>query len=493
MKNLGSSGIQSATLGKASAQMMAAAQAQRAIIDQLGATQIDNLKRAGTIVADPDRQRPRYFDGRFLSAADLKREQDYFLARQADLARASTAGVIHGLEVSGIDNTKLQIQPGNGVTPAGAVVILTDVLTVDLADVAGMQQLDAAFGLDGIPNQPPRRRSGLFVLALRPVEYTANPIAAYPTSITERRTVEDGEIIEAVAVTLVPYPDDQAELSPLLQRAHAARRIFVDGASAGTPAEALPLAMLQLDRGFLVWIDPFLVRREVGAEHGGVSLFGPTPRAVREAYVQQYLRHLEDVVEDRGAPTARFAAAEIFRALPPAGKLPVEAIARTAVLQYTQLFFPPQVRVLMTLIPEDEIAAQVEESLLLPPIDLTATPSELAFTWILILLPAERGDLFTPQLTRAVEVAPAAPGIATRALTLDVPTRLFPPPALPPAVPVTPSQAEINEKPLLAAYVAAHTAGDLRLWYVRRRALRVKPETGYEVQAIDVGVAGGGG
>jgi hypothetical protein len=492
MSKLGSNLTSSAAMNSAATQALQVIQLQGAVIDQLGASQIAGLKSAGTIIADPDRQRPRYFDGRFLSAADLQREQDYFLARQADLARASTSGVIHGFEVSGVDNTTLQIQPGNGVTPAGEVVVLTDALTVDLADVAGMQQLDQAFGLDGIPNQPPRRRSGLFVLALRPVEYTANPIAAYPISITERRTVEDGEIIEAVAVTLVPFPDDQAELSPQQQRAHAARRIFVEGASTGTPAEALPIAMLQLDRGFLVWIDPFLVRREVGAEHGGVSLFGPTPRAVREAYVQQYLVHLEYVIQDRDAPTARFPAAEVFRALPPTGKLPVDAISRTGVLQYTQLFFPPQVRVLMTLIPEDEIAAQVEESLLLPPIDLTATPAELAFTWILILLPAKRGDLFTPQLTRAVEVAPAAPGIAMRALTLNLPTQLFPLPLPPPAVPVPPSQAEINEKALLAAYAAAHTAGDLRLWYVRRRALRVKPETGYEVQAIDVGVAGGG-
>lgn len=463
----------------------------RANIDPLGAAEIARLRRAGTIIADPDRQRPHYFDGRFLSGPDLRREQDYFLARQADLARASTAGVIHGLEVSRIDDTTLLVQAGNGVTPAGELIVLTDPLTVDLADVAGMQQLDQAFGLDGIPNQSPRRRSGLFVLALRPVEYTANPIAAYPTSVTERRAIEDGEIIEAVAATLVPFPDDQAELNPQLQRAHLARRIFVEGAGGGAPAEALPIAMLQLDRGFLIWVDSFLVRREVGPEHGGVAAFGTVRRAVREAYVLQYLRHLEDVLQDRGAARSRFAAAEVFRALPPVGKLPVDALSRAGVGLYTQVYFPPQVRVLMTLVPEDEIAAQVEESLMLPPIDLTASPDELAFTWILILLPTTRGDLFTPQLTRALEVAPAAPGIVTRSLTLDAPTRLFPlPPPPSPTGAVTASQAEINEKVLLAAYAAAHTAGDLRLWYVRRRALRSKPETRYEVQSIDVGVGG---
>src|SRR5262245_60188160 len=227
----------------------------RASIDHLPPAEIDRLQRAGTIVADPARRRPRYFDGRFLAAPDLTAEQNYFLGRQADQARASMAGVIHGLEVSRVDDTTLRIEAGNGVTPAGELVVLTDPLTVNLGDIAEVQRLDAAFGLDSIPNEPARRRSGLFVLALRPVEYTANPIAAYPASVTDRRTVDDGEIIEAVAVTLVPYPDDQADASPQQQRAHAARRIFVDRPSDAIPAEALPIAMMQLDRGFVLWVD----------------------------------------------------------------------------------------------------------------------------------------------------------------------------------------------------------------------------------------------
>src|SRR5215218_6561845 len=57
------------------------------------------LQESNTLVVDDRRRRPLYFDGRFLAARDLTREQAYFLTRQADLGRAGGAGVVHGLEV----------------------------------------------------------------------------------------------------------------------------------------------------------------------------------------------------------------------------------------------------------------------------------------------------------------------------------------------------------------------------------------------------------
>jgi len=43
----------------------------------------------GSLVIDSQRSRPYWFDGRFLAARDLQREQDYFLQRQADLGQAA--------------------------------------------------------------------------------------------------------------------------------------------------------------------------------------------------------------------------------------------------------------------------------------------------------------------------------------------------------------------------------------------------------------------
>ena len=44
---------------------------------------------------DTGRTRPRYFDGRFLAARDLERDQAYIAARQAEYLRAAGPGVIH--------------------------------------------------------------------------------------------------------------------------------------------------------------------------------------------------------------------------------------------------------------------------------------------------------------------------------------------------------------------------------------------------------------
>jgi hypothetical protein len=59
---------------------------------------------------------------------------------------------------------------------------------VQLSDLPDEQNLDAQFNLASIPNTPLRTRTGAYVLALRPVEFTANPIVSYPTSIQGTRT-----------------------------------------------------------------------------------------------------------------------------------------------------------------------------------------------------------------------------------------------------------------------------------------------------------------
>src|SRR5271163_2410531 len=53
----------------------------------------------GSVVLDSQLARPLWFDGRFLAASDLEREQNYFLQRQANLGRAGGFGVMHGLLV----------------------------------------------------------------------------------------------------------------------------------------------------------------------------------------------------------------------------------------------------------------------------------------------------------------------------------------------------------------------------------------------------------
>jgi hypothetical protein len=449
--------------------------------EQLDSETLAHLRATGALVEDDRRRRPKYFDGRFLAARDLTREQQYFLARQADLARAGGTGVVHGLTVTAKNGTELTIGPGHGVTASGETVILPRALTVKLSDLATVQRLDASFGLSRRPTEPARNRSGLYIVALRPVEFTANPIASYPTSIADARTVEDGEIVEATVATLIPYPDDGARSDVGMRRARAAREIFVEGTARGLPVDALPLAMVLLDQGVVRWIDVFLVRREVGSSHGDVLGLGFAPRAVREAHLLQYDNHLEDVLRDRAKANrgAKFAASEHFLALPPGGRLPAATINPR---DFTQSFFPPEVDVDLSIVPEDELPALLEESILLPPIDLTAGGEALESTSVLVLLPVPRNQVRIVRsalaraeratLTRTLKTA--APGLIAQRRPLEALTGLrlarF----------EAPLPAPVPDNLLDAAWTkelgtSAQTADGL-LWYVRRRNLQYRSD-----------------
>src|SRR5258706_8231676 len=145
--------------------------------EQIDPADVSALRSAGALIDDARRERPRYFDGRFLAARDLIRDQQYFLTRESDLGRAAGSGVAAGLFVEQGDAAQtLKISPGHGTTPAGELVLLARHVGVQLANIPVAEQLSARFGLSRVPLGPMRSRTGLFVLALRPVEFTANPI-----------------------------------------------------------------------------------------------------------------------------------------------------------------------------------------------------------------------------------------------------------------------------------------------------------------------------
>ncbi len=440
--------------------------------ERLDERAVERLKTTGTVITDDRRRRPYYFDGRFLAARDLVREQTYFLNRQADLGRAGGAGVVHGLMVSRGDSaTSIRISPGHGLTTSGEIVVLAQPLSIQLADMAEIQKLDAAFGLIETPREPARNRSGLFIVALRPVEFTANPIASYPTSISGQRTVEDGDIVEGVAVTLIPFADEGAREELDNKRSRVARRIFVERGSRGVPAVALPIAMVALNRGLIQWVDSYMVRREVGLEHSQILGLGFTPRALREAHLLQYEQHLREVLNERRARNLgqRFAASEHFFALPPAGRMPAAAINTQ---DWTQSFFPPETEVDLSLIAEDEVAALLEDSLLLPPIDLMAGGDALESTSVLVVVPLPRHRLHA--LKEKLDALPrtlrsAAQGLVSKRKPLESLMGLK-------------LARTVDTVTLAASGTAADAAwaealaGAELLWYVRRRNLQLTGE-----------------
>ena len=471
---------------------------------------VEDQIEQGPLILDGLRRRPRYFDGRFLTGADLTRDQDYVRQRQADMARAGGAGVISGLQVANRTlrrGQSLSITAGVGLTPSGDVVMLSTRRDVPLLDLPTSRQLDAALGLAEEPRVPLGRRTGLFILALRPVEFTANPIAAYPRSITGRRTVEDGDIIEASAITLIPYPDMGGAANVAEARRKVARAIF-SGRGAAMPQDALPLAMLGLDRGTVRWIDTAMVRRETGAESGVHAMLGNRPRAISEAFVLQHRAHLWDMLHEMAArPIAPvFPAASVFSLLPPVGLMPVAAL-RADDFGFNQIYFPPGVDADLAFVPADEIPALVEEALALPPIDLDAPPSDLDATGISVLVPVDRAryQRFTATLGSAnlAIAANAASAVSGASSAFDlvsdlVAKRKAAEAAVTSATSATNAQTEAARiktwHACLSEAIAAlpqGPGGAPLVWYTRRRSIAQQPRitgTGIEVSGDDVSI-----
>ncbi|MDZ5461699.1 hypothetical protein, partial [Azohydromonas lata] len=444
---------------------------QGAARQSVPAEQATALRDAGVLALDPRRERPRYFDGRFLAARDLVRDQQYFLTREADLGRAAGSGVATGLHVTrGPNPQTLRLEAGHGITPAGELVLLPQGesgqgLDVALADIPQAEQLSARFGLGRIPQAPPRSRTGLFVLALRPVEFTANPVAAYPTSLTGVRTVEDADVVEATAIVLVPWADDGSNDALDARRGRVARQVFVAQQDAALSANVLPLAMVALANNTVVWLDEALVRRELGADRGDLPGLGFNPRALRLAHLLQYQDHLADVVDTLGT-NQRFPASAYFPALPGTGPLPPGVINP---VDFTQNFFPPEVDVELSAIPDDELPALVEDALALQPLDLTLPGQALDATAVLILAPVPRAQWravtrVLASVSRAVK--PAAPNLMAQRRPLEVLQRLR---VAQPAV-----AAPDASNPSDAQWQAL--AAQQNLWFVRRRHLAMRDD-----------------
>src|SRR5947207_14844555 len=68
-------------------------------LDLLELERLLDQPQSSTVVIDSRRRRPLYFDGRFLAARDLTRDQEYFVTLQADLSRVGGWGVVDGLVV----------------------------------------------------------------------------------------------------------------------------------------------------------------------------------------------------------------------------------------------------------------------------------------------------------------------------------------------------------------------------------------------------------
>ena len=208
-----------------------------------------------------------------------------------------------------------------------------------------------------------------------------------------------------------------------------------------------------------------MVRRETGAERPAGMDFGFGARALREAHLLQYQRHLADTFNaNQDQP---FPAPAWFSALPPVGPFPSGTIDAD---RLTQRFFPPGIDVDVSFIPEDELPAVIEESLMLPPIDLTLGVEELTGTGVVVLVPLSRAQFAANRAALPnwddppLELRPGFLQLKANATPRDLLVARVFRPAVAPAAPA-------EEKPW-QAFLRTALASPL-LWYVRRRHLPI--------------------
>ncbi len=471
---------------------------------------LDLIER-GTLIPS-DQTRPLYFDGRFLKAADLISEQTYFLKRQATLNSANGFGVVRGLEVtqkvsgSGANRSEaafeVKIAAGSGVTPNGESVVIESDFDVNLADATRIAMFDAALGIEektpdsANAEDPIRLQTGVFILGLRLVEYKTGSVPSYPTSnsglATETIRTQKGEIVEAAAVTLVRY----GNLGVNGVRSRIAGDIFSGKTIPQEPANLLPLAMVALEANAIKWVDNFLVRRELGNVASGPLGLRTLPRALRSAHLQQYNQQLsEELGEELGQSgstrqsSGGFSAKSYFDLLPATGRLPKSAINTT---DFSQTYFPAEISVQLTAVPTDEIAALVEDSLVLPPIDLRANAAELESLSLLLVIPMTRQALtsFKRSLTTAEQTpAPSPtpsifqPTLPIRSTVLRRPIKLASPGLIAKRLPLEKLYALSRRR--LAVLSPVNAVDNLwstalneasELWYVRQRNIPYQSE-----------------
>jgi hypothetical protein len=213
----------------------------------------------------------------------------------------------------------------------------------------------------------------------------------------------------------------------------------------------------------VAWVDEAMVRRELGADRADLPGLGYAPRALRLAHLIQHQVHLADLLLSSGG--RGFAARENFPLLPSAGPVPAGMIDSR---DFTQRYFPPEMAVDFSIIPEDELPALVEESLSLPPIDLEAPSATLESTSLLLLAPIPRHEwraVSSRLATRTRTLRPAAINLVATRKPLEILQQL--------RIPRLPLPVDTGD-PASAEW--ARLAALPNLWFVRRRNLAYRDD-----------------
>lgn len=341
-------------------------------------------------------KRLRLFQGRALDDVALTAEQDSRAGKLAMLGQTRAPGIVTGLEV-GLETEGavqlLHVSPGVGLLPTGEDVVLGHEIRV----------APAAFGaLD------PALRAAVLVM----VPVITRAFDRFdPEDPCERDESEDAfsdeQRVDAVQLELVPWDPAWAPLDAVgARRNQLAYTIFElerqipFGEIAPWQARGVPLALLGLDAGAVVYVDRHAVARIGGGPPVRAPLVAEASRvagtpALWQARVLQLADHLADLRTASGSlPSALSAGLD---RLPPAGIIPRDAIDLTA--PFTNRFFPPAWRLRAVPMPTEQLDNVLARAAALSPLS-TAISEE-----IMVLVPVPQA-VYEPHLLETELVSP---------------------------------------------------------------------------------------
>jgi hypothetical protein len=301
-----------------------------------------------------------YFNGRLLSAEDLRQDREATREFLRRLGRAAGDGVAWGYEVSeapvGVSSAAapvLRVAGGLAVNRAGHPLSLPHAVDLELTPTSGSPPPDTGSGFANcVPGPaPPPGNAGLMLLVICPAQTPEGqaPVSGLSSAAASCNT---RYLVEGVRFRTVPLPLTFAEFSdPDRLRNDAAYRCFgvasadyllrfrdpfgtvpsqyglLDMLRAGgvlTDCD-VPLALIRLTAAGIAFIDPWAVRRRVTRSDPGVPGPFPTDRrtAEGEAMIAQFRDHVRDLLAGSLTPET-VQAGTFFRLLPPAGLLPIQ-------------------------------------------------------------------------------------------------------------------------------------------------------------------------
>ena len=348
--------------------------------------------------------RLNFFDGRLLSGADLRAEQQAGRELVFALGRTGGPGVAYGLDVDRAGE-RLTIAPGLAIDPDGRALLLTQPVSVTVAEllaagakspgsgkqlalrpsgfgpcavaaapapvatVAGtaLYVLTAGWveGLCGnaevfgaacqtaclTPTDRPYRIDGI-VFRLRPLVLDA-PLPGSKTVV-----LTDSHLRSRVAAAY--FADERGDAGPRLSAAVLASRLWCHGAPAPAGAE-VPLAVLGRSGDATVFHDEWTARRERIDVPASAYLDGriaARPRAVFGAQLAQFQCQLADVLPVLPADSAQALVDAGIVELPPFGYLQVPP--KTDVLAEVRTLLGGGVDVRLVAVPEDQVPHELD-------------------------------------------------------------------------------------------------------------------------------------